>query len=86
MIALRNSNFTVPFLLSFEEYILIDQFRVHVEHFYLESMGKWIYTDYSSMNDVLKFNRIEFQVSLKDIYHQVEFKKAEQNESLLPSL
>ena len=60
-------------LASFGEYILIDQHRIHVEHFYLESKKKWIYTDYSDLNDVLKFNKIEFQLSLKDIYDRVEF-------------
>ena len=73
-------------LASFEEYILIDQYRVHVEHFYLESKGKWIYTDNNNLNDVLRFNKIELQVSLKDIYNRVEFKKEEKNESIRPSL
>ncbi|MBN2089409.1 hypothetical protein JW964_07340, partial [candidate division KSB1 bacterium] len=71
---------------SFAEYILIDQYRVHVEHFYLESRGKWIYTDYSNLNDVLAFNKIEFQLLLKDIYNRVEFKKEEKNESVRPSI
>ena len=73
-------------LASFEEYILIDQYRVHVEHFYLESKGKWIYTDNNNLNDVLRFNKIEFPVSLKDVYNRVEFKKEEKNESIRPSL
>ena len=73
-------------LASFEEYILIDEYRVHVEHFYLESKGKWIYTDNNNLNDVLRFNKIELQVSLKDIYNRVEFKKEEKSESLRPSI
>lgn len=71
---------------SFQEYILVDQYRFHVEHFYLESKGKWIYTDYSDMNDVLKFNKIECQISLKDIYNRVEFKKEENIELSEPSI
>jgi len=69
-------------LASFAEYMLIDQYRVHVEHFYLERKGKWIYTDYSDLNDVLKFNKIECQLSLKDIYNRVDFKTEEKTESI----
>jgi len=71
---------------TFQEYILVDQYRVHIEHFYLESKKKWIYTDYSNENDILKFNDIDFQISLKDIYNRVEFKKEENTESSRPSL
>lgn len=71
---------------TFHEYILVDQYRIHIEHFYLENKGKWIYTDYSDMNDVLKFHNIEFQISIKDIYNRVEFKQEENTESLRPSI
>jgi Uma2 family endonuclease len=71
---------------TFQEYILVNQYRVHIEHFYLESKGKWIFTDYSNENDILKFNKIDFEISLKDAYDRVEFKKQEGTESLRPSL
>lgn len=71
---------------AFREYILVDQYRIHVEHFYLVDKGKWIYTDYSDMNDLLKFHNIEFQISMKDIYNRVEFKQEENTESLRPSI
>jgi len=71
---------------TFQEYILIDQYRGHIEHFYLESKEKWIFTDYSNEKDILKFNKIDFQISLKDVYDRVEFKKEERSESFRPSL
>lgn len=71
---------------TFQEYILVNQYRVHIEHFYLESKGKWIFTDYSNENGILKFNKIDFEISLKDVYDRVEFKKEERSELLRPSL
>lgn len=71
---------------AFQEYILVDQYRVHVEHFYLEGKGKWIFTDYSDINDVVKFNKIKFEIAMQDIYSSVEFKQEEPNQSLRPSI
>ena len=71
---------------TFQEYILADQYRIQVEHFYLEDEGKWIYTDYIDINDVLKFHNIKFQISIKDIYNRVEFKQEGNSKSLRPSI
>ena len=71
---------------TFQEYVLVDQYRIHVEHFYLEDKGKWIYTDYSDKNDVLKFHNIAFQISIKDIYNRVDFKQEDNIKSLRPSI
>ena len=38
-------------------------------------LGKWALIQYNDRNDVLKLNQIDFQISLRDIYHRVEFKK-----------
>ncbi|MDZ7336626.1 MAG: Uma2 family endonuclease [candidate division KSB1 bacterium] len=57
---------------SFKEYILIDQYTVHVEHFYIGEQGKWVLTEYDNPDDILKFTKIDFQISLREIYHRVE--------------
>jgi len=59
---------------SFQEYVLIDQSQIHVEHFYIGEQGKWVLTEYNDLADVLKLTKIDFQISLRDIYHRVEFK------------
>lgn len=58
---------------SFQEYILIDQARVHVEHFFIGEQGKWTLTEYDDLNDILKLTKVEFQISLRDIFHRVKF-------------
>ena len=54
--------------------MLIDQARVHVEHFYIGEQGKWTLTEYDDLDedDILKLTKIDLQISLRDIYHRVE--------------
>ena len=70
---------------TFQEYILVDQYKIHIEHFYQESKGKWIFTEYNHIDDVLNFEKIDLKMSLKDIYYRVEFKKEEDTKSSRPS-
>ena len=58
---------------TFQEYILIDQYSVHIEQFYIGSEGNWVLKEYDDPNDVFKFTKIDFQIPLRDIYSLVEF-------------
>ncbi|MDZ7342710.1 MAG: Uma2 family endonuclease [candidate division KSB1 bacterium] len=58
---------------TFKEYVLIDQARVYMEHFYIGEQGKWVLTEYDDPDDILKFTKIDFQISLREIYQRVEF-------------
>jgi Uma2 family endonuclease len=57
---------------SFQEYVLIDQSKSHVEHFYIGEQGKWTLTEYDDFDDILKLTKVGFQIALRDIYHRVE--------------
>jgi Uma2 family endonuclease len=61
---------------SFQEYLLIDQYRVHVEHFYLDEKKRWILAEYNNPSDILKCHHIDFQIALHEIYRRVEFAPA----------
>lgn len=58
---------------GFSEYILIDQYKFHVKQFAKTSDQKWLLTDYESGEDVLRFSTLDAQISLAEIYAQVEF-------------
>lgn len=58
---------------TLQEYILIDQYSVHVEQYYLEAPNKWVLVEYNQLNDALKFAKIDFEISLQDIYRRVTF-------------
>jgi Uma2 family endonuclease len=63
---------TIP---TFQEYILIDQYEVHVEQFYFDSEKRWIFVEYNEVNDILKLNTVDVGVPLRDIYRRVEIAK-----------
>ncbi len=58
---------------TLQEYILIDQYTIHVEQYYLEAPKKWVLVEYNQLVDVVKFAKINFQISLQDIYRRVKF-------------
>jgi len=58
---------------TFQEYILVDQYSVHIEHFFIGDEGNWILKEYDNLNDIIEFTKIDFQIPITDIYYQVEF-------------
>jgi len=62
---------------SFQEYILIDQYSVHIDQFYLDAQGEWSFRDFNDIKDILKFSKINFEIPLEKIYHLVDFELAE---------
>lgn len=61
---------TIP---TFQEYVLIDPSGVHLEHFYIGEKGKWTLSEYDAIEDILNMTKIDFRISLRDIYYRVEF-------------
>ena len=58
---------------SFQEYILINQYTMHVEQYYKADNNKWIFSEYSNSQDSLNLASIACQISLEDIYDKVNF-------------
>ncbi|WP_392534281.1 Uma2 family endonuclease [Nostoc sp. C117] len=61
---------TIP---NFQEYILIDQYKNHVEQYYKTDDNKWIFSEYEDEDSILILSSIQFQISLVDIYDKVDF-------------
>ena len=61
---------TIP---SFQEYVLIDQYKKHVEQYSKTDENKWIFSEYEEENSILMLCSIQFQISLSDIYDKVDF-------------
>ncbi|MCK6622901.1 MAG: Uma2 family endonuclease [Calditrichaceae bacterium] len=57
---------------TLKEYILVDQYRLHLEHFSKNGQGKWVLEEFEDLNAMLNLPEIEFQISLKEIYDKVE--------------
>ncbi len=57
-------------LTSLQEYILVSQDRVRVEHYRLVKT-QWVQTEFRSPEDVLPLSSIECELPLRDIYRRV---------------
>ena len=62
---------------SFQEYILIDQYTIHVEQYVKTDHRKWMFLDYEDINDTLNLTSIPGQISLADIYEKIDFTSTE---------
>ena len=63
-------NLAIP---SFREYVLVDQHKIHVEHFAKTPDDKWLLSEYEDINVVLNLALIPFEISLANIYKTVTF-------------
>jgi Uma2 family endonuclease len=58
---------------TFQEYVLIDQYTMHVEHYYKTAPTKWIFSEYDGEEMMLLLSTFSFEISLADIYDKVDF-------------
>ncbi|NJO42889.1 MAG: Uma2 family endonuclease [Cyanobacteria bacterium RU_5_0] len=64
---------TIPTL---QEYVLIDQYSIHVEQYYKTEPRQWIFSEYDGEASILTLNTIPFEMSLADLYDKVDFEAA----------
>jgi len=65
---------TIP---DFQEYVLIDQYSYHIERYYKTSQKNWVFAEYKNLTDIIDLNCCLLQISLADIYNEVNFDLAE---------
>lgn len=65
---------TIP---TFKEYLLIDQYTMHIEQYFKTEQKRWIFSEYDSADETVSLNSISFQILIEDIYDKVEFESAE---------
>ncbi len=65
---------TIP---SFQEYLLIDQTRIHVEQFSKTEKKRWTLCEYDQEDEAIALTSVPFQIYLIDLYNKVEFESAE---------
>jgi Uma2 family endonuclease len=65
---------TIP---TFEEYLLLDQTRVYIEHFSKTDNKRWSFCDYDESDEVIALSSVSFEISLTDIYNKVNFEQVD---------
>jgi Uma2 family endonuclease len=64
---------TIP---SFGEYLLISQYSVLVEHHVKTAPDRWLLSEYTDPNTILTLNSFDLQISIADLYENIEFEEA----------
>ena len=60
---------TIP---TFQEYLLIDQYRLYVEHYVKQSEHQRLFTEYSSLDAQVNLSLVGVEIALKDLYENVD--------------
>jgi Uma2 family endonuclease len=56
---------------SFLEYILIDQYCIHIEQYIRQESNKWIFIEYNQPTDILHLSSVNLKIDMTDIYDKV---------------
>ena len=58
---------------SFQEYLLIDQYRLQVQQYSKTDGNKWIFSEYSCEGDRVSLTSMPVEFSVGDLYENIEF-------------
>ncbi len=58
---------------SFQEYLLIDQYRLQVQQYSKADANKWIFSEYSCAGDRVSLTSIPVEFAVADLYENIEF-------------
>jgi Uma2 family endonuclease len=58
---------------SLREYLLIDQYSIHVEHYVKTSAHQWLLSEYDDPSATLSCDVFEFQIKIGDLYENIDF-------------
>ncbi len=58
------------------DYVLISQDRVQVSHHVRQETGHWLVTEYTTLEDTVRFSGLEVEVTLTEIYRKIVFSAA----------
>lgn len=60
-------------LQSLQEYLLVAQSTIHVEHFTRQPENRWMLEETDAIQNVIELSAIDCRVSLQEMYTRVEF-------------
>ncbi|OQX22565.1 MAG: hypothetical protein BWK80_30175, partial [Desulfobacteraceae bacterium IS3] len=56
---------------TLRDYILIDQYACHIEHFFKNKSGKWESEEFDNLSDVFALRSVDAKLSLEAVYYRV---------------
>ncbi|MEO0867265.1 MAG: Uma2 family endonuclease [Cyanobacteria bacterium J06642_11] len=67
---------------TFQEYVLIDQYRPYVEHHVKQAEHQWLLTEYQGLDASFSLVSVSVEIALADVYEGIEFDTSEEVTSL----
>ena len=58
---------------TLQDYVLIDQYRVHVDCYHRLATGRWLLTEYTSEADVIILESINVEIPVRQLYRRVDW-------------
>ena len=58
---------------TFQEYLLIDQYQVHVEHYIKTAEHQWLLSEYTDPQVTLTLNLVNLKLEIANLYENIEF-------------
>lgn len=58
---------------NFQEYLLIDQYRVHVEHHVKTAVNQWLFSEYDDPNVTISLKFADLQIHIANLYDNIDF-------------
>ncbi|BBD66665.1 hypothetical protein NIES4072_60610 [Nostoc commune NIES-4072] len=65
---------------TFQEYLLIDPTRIHVDQFSKTGKKQWTLREYDEEDEAIALVTVPFEISLQDLYNKVKFEPVESEE------
>jgi Uma2 family endonuclease len=62
---------------NFKEYLLIDQYTMHIEQYFKTEQKRWTFSEYDNADETVTLNSIPFQILIEDLYDKVKFESTE---------
>ncbi|MEH2008794.1 Uma2 family endonuclease [Nostoc sp.] len=62
---------------TFQEYLLIDQTRIHIDQFSKTGKKQWTLREYDEEDEAIALVTVPFEIYLQDLYNKVKFEVVE---------
>ncbi len=57
---------------TLREYILVDQYSVHIKQYFREAKFRWVLTEHFEENETLKLSSVDAEIAMSAVYQDVE--------------
>lgn len=61
---------------TFQEYLLVDQYKIHVEHHVKVADDQWLFSEYDDPTVTLLLRTLEIKIRIAELYEDIDFAEA----------